>query len=230
MGSHWEYWSPPKWGSEMVLLFLLLSAAITLSGGAPQTHRQIRAAPTFENVCKAAEEAYRGASFSYYFNNFVSFKICLPNSNHFVRIPNKKKIKGRRELRESRPRLQASSLPRPSMSSSSTQRSKGKYPLHHHQSERGVDAAAAEEEQQRDGLEAHREVEHRLQNHQQASRLDGQQLFSFKLIIVLFNFFNSRLKIILNIVVSKHTISIVWNILFLSSLKMYKVMYIIFKP
>merc|ERR1712233_305811 len=60
MGSHWEYWSPPKWGSEMVLLFLLLSAAITLSGGAPQTHRQIRAAPAFENVCKAAEEAYRG--------------------------------------------------------------------------------------------------------------------------------------------------------------------------
>merc|ERR1712233_117884 len=61
MGSHWEYWSPPKWGSEMVLLFLLLSAAITLSGGDPQTHRQIRAAPAFENVCKAAEEAYREA-------------------------------------------------------------------------------------------------------------------------------------------------------------------------
>merc|ERR1712130_296420 len=82
------------------------------------------------------------------------------------------------------------------------------------ESERGVDAAAAEEEQQRDGLKADREVEHRLQNHQQASRLDGQQLFSFNLII-------SRLKIIFNIVVSKHTISIVWNILFLSSLKMY---------
>merc|ERR1712018_840855 len=92
------------------------------------------------------------------------------------------------------------------------------------ESERGADATAAEEEQQRDGLRADREAEHRLQNHQQASRLDGQQLFSFKLIIVLFNFINSRLKIILNIVVSKHTISIVWNILFLSSLKMYKVM------
>jgi len=46
----------------MVLLFLLLSAAFTLSAGAPpETHRQIRAAPAFENVCKAAEEAYRGA-------------------------------------------------------------------------------------------------------------------------------------------------------------------------
>jgi len=45
----------------MVLLFLLLSTAFTLSAGAPQTHRHIRAAPAFESVCKAAEEAYRGA-------------------------------------------------------------------------------------------------------------------------------------------------------------------------
>merc|ERR1712179_512375 len=53
--------SHPKSGSEMVLLFLLLSAVITLSGGSAQTHRQIRAAPAFENVCKAASEAYREA-------------------------------------------------------------------------------------------------------------------------------------------------------------------------
>merc|ERR1712192_32436 len=42
-------------------LFLLLSAAFTLSAAAPETHRQTRAAPAFENVCKAAEEAYSKA-------------------------------------------------------------------------------------------------------------------------------------------------------------------------
>merc|ERR1712010_230999 len=87
------------------------------------------------------------------------------------------------------------------------------------ESERGVDAAAAAEEpQQRDRLKAHHQVKHRLQNHQQASRLD-EQLFAIKLIIILINLINSRLKIIINIVVSKRTISIVRNIMFLSSLK-----------
>merc|ERR1712211_144301 len=73
-------------------------------------------------------------------------------------------------------------------------------------SERGVDAAVAAEEQQRDGLEADHQVKHWLQNHQQASRLVREQLFTIKLIIVLINLINSRLKII-DIVVSKHTIS-----------------------
>merc|ERR1712037_596972 len=87
------------------------------------------------------------------------------------------------------------------------------------ESERGVDAAPAAEEQQWDGLKANHQVEHRLQNHQQASRLD-KQLFTIKLIIILINLINSRLKIIINIVVSKHTISIVRSNMFLSSLKM----------
>merc|ERR1712181_52783 len=91
--------------------------------------------------------------------------------------------------------------------------------------ERGVDAAAAAEEPQH-RLEANHQVEHGLQDHQQASRLDGQQLFTIKLIIVVINLINSRLKIIIDIVVSKRTISIVRNNLFLILLieKMYKVM------
>jgi len=44
-------------------LFLILSAVFALSAGAPglDRQRQIRAAPTIENVCKASEEAYRQA-------------------------------------------------------------------------------------------------------------------------------------------------------------------------
>merc|ERR1712198_118685 len=53
----------PKSPSEMVF-FLLLSAAFTLIAGAPEPHRQIRAAPTFEDVCKAAAEGYSEAKAS----------------------------------------------------------------------------------------------------------------------------------------------------------------------
>merc|ERR1712198_402738 len=92
------------------------------------------------------------------------------------------------------------------------------------ESERGLDAAAAAKEPQH-RRETHHQVKHGLQNHQQASRLDGEQLFTIKLVIILINLINSRLKIIINIVVSKRTVSIVRNNLFQILIeKMYKVM------
>merc|ERR1712012_1320703 len=68
-------------------------------------------------------------------------------------------------------------------------------------SERGVDAGhAAEESQQR--LRAYHQVRLGIQNHQQAPRLDEHSVI-IELIIVVLNNILSRLKIIIDIIISK---------------------------